>query len=82
MSPRPRGPCRTDFEAWLLTAMAEADITDYTRLATLAGTTPTTIHRICSGAVQPSIGTLKKLATALGCSLNELVTLEKDPVCD
>jgi len=76
---RPRGHCRTDFEAWLLSLMAEAGIDDYSRLAQTAGTTEATIQRICSGAVEPSIGTLKKLASALKCSVNELVTMEKDP---
>lgn len=75
---RPKGNCRTDFEAWLITAMAEARIDNYSELAQKAGTTEATIQRICSGAVQPSIGTLKKLATTLACSVNELVMLEKE----
>ena len=75
---RPKGQCRTDFEAWLIGAMAEAHILDYKALAIKAGSTEATIQRICSGAVEPSISTLKKLANALGCSVNELVTLETE----
>lgn len=73
---RPNGICRTNFEAWVLTLMAEAGIETYADLAAQAGVDTSTIQRICSGVTEPSIGTLKKLAKVLGCSLNELVSME------
>jgi len=78
--PRPNGVCRTDFEALLLSAMAEAEISNYSALAEMAGTTTATIQRICSGDVEPSIRTLKKLAVALRCSVNELLVFQAEDI--
>lgn len=43
------------------------------QLAEAAGVAPATIVRIEQGQVTPNFGTLRKLAQALGCSLDDLV---------
>lgn len=70
---RPKSPCRTDFEAGLLTVMAEAGISDYSKVSVLAGIPEVTIQRMCSGKYDPRLSTLRKIAAALGCKASELV---------
>lgn len=71
---RPNGACRSDFEAYLLQLMGEAGYQSYHDLAAAAEVHRSTIQRLADGKYRPSYATLIKLARALKCSVDELVT--------
>lgn len=70
---RPKNPPRTNFERRLRKMMTRAGVKSYAELARKIDVPPATIQRICSGARQPSIGTLRAIADALGCKVDDLL---------
>jgi len=58
--------------------MDAAEIKDYSALASAAGISQAAIQFLCSGKRKGSVETLKKLATALNCAIDDLIVEESN----